>query len=55
MTAKAAVKQNAGSAATSDEPQSKLAKVCHCETPEAIPNTSGVSSKVNRNHWLNHQ
>ena len=22
------------------------AKVCHCETPEAIPNTSGVSSEV---------
>jgi len=23
-----------------------MAKVCQCETPEAIPNTSGVSSKV---------
>jgi len=41
---KAAVKRNAGSAATSDKPQSKMAKVCHCETPEA--NRSGVSSEV---------
>ena len=23
-----------------------MAKVCQCETPEAIPNTSGVSSEV---------
>jgi len=23
-----------------------MAKVCRCETPEAIPNTSGVSSEV---------
>jgi len=43
---KAAVKRNVGSAATSDEPQSKMAMVCHCETPEAIPNTSGVSFEV---------
>ena len=46
QTVKAAVKRNVGSAATSDEPQSKMAKVCHCETPEASPNTSGVSSEV---------
>jgi len=43
---KAAVKRNVGSAATSDKPQSKMAKVCQCQTPEAIPNTSGVSSEV---------
>ena len=35
---KAAIKRNAGSAATADEPQSKMAKV-H-ETPEAIASTS---------------
>jgi len=29
-----------------DKPQSKMAKVYQCETPEAIPNTSGVSSEV---------
>jgi len=46
QTLKAAVKRNVGSAATSDKPQSKMAKVCQCETPEAIPNTSGVSSEV---------
>jgi hypothetical protein len=44
QTLKAAVKRNVGSAATSDEPQSKMAKVC--ETPEAIASTSGVSSEV---------
>ena len=38
--------RNVGSAAKSDEPQSKMAKVCHCETPEAIPKTSGVSPEV---------
>jgi len=43
---KAAVKRSVGSAATSDKLQSKMAKVCHCETPEAFPNTSGVSSEV---------
>ena len=36
---KAAVKRNAGSAATADEPQSKMAKVF--ETPEATASTSG--------------
>jgi len=46
QTLKAAVKRNVGSAATSDKPQSQMAKVCQCETPEAIPNTSGVSSEV---------
>lgn len=40
---KAAIKRNVGSAATSDEPQSKMAKVF--ETPEAIASTSGVSSE----------
>ena len=43
QTLKGAVKRNVGSAATS---QSKMAKVCQCETPEAIPNISGVSSEV---------
>jgi len=46
QTLKAAVKRNVGSAATLDKPQLKMAKVCQCETPEAIPNTSGVSSEV---------
>jgi len=40
QTLKAAVKRNFGSAATSDKPQSKMAKACQCETPEAIPNTT---------------
>ena len=48
QTVKAAVKRNVASAATSDEPQSKMAKVCHCETLEAIPNTSGDSSEVQK-------
>ena len=43
---KAAVKRNVGSTVTSHKPQSKMAKVCQCETPEAIPNTGGVSSEV---------
>jgi len=46
QTLKAAVKRNVGSAATSDKLKSKMAKVCQCETQEAIPNTSGVSSEV---------
>ena len=32
--------------AISDEPQSKMAKVFYYETPEAIPNRSGVLFKV---------
>ena len=40
---KAAINRNVGSAATSDEPQPKMAKVF--ETPEAIASTSGVWSE----------
>jgi len=42
QTLKVAVKRNVGS----DKPWSKIAKVRQCETPEAIPNISGVSSEV---------
>jgi len=45
QTLKAAVKRNVGSAATEDKPQSKMAKVCQCETPEAIPYSSEVQQE----------
>ena len=44
QTVKAAIKRNVGSAVTSDESQSKMAKVS--ETPEAIASTIGISSEV---------
>jgi len=47
QTVKAAVKRNVESAATSYEPQLKVAKVYQCDTPEAtcIASTSGATSE----------
>ena len=41
-TLKAAVKRNVVTAATSDQPYWKTAKLCHYETTEPILNNSGL-------------